>query len=188
MAQRGLVRYVFEEKHSPGWSYYFAKAFSEYGLTSLDRNAGLFALPSELVDNGLASQLCLYSHPGLTASGVYLEVAWPGEFIIPGSQYYDDYCANSGIVISILREFGYRVAIQATTGNILIDMSEFNRRYTSITSLYADALMRAEEGYSDRRYPLPKRIHYPVLSLPGQLVPVDQPGFVMRSNMTQRYH
>ena len=186
MQNRGLIRFIFEEKHSPGFMYYFVQSLNEYGLSSLDRNAGLFALPSELTEAGLSLQLCSYSQPGLPSPGAYLEVTWPDEFKEPSSQYYSDYCSNSGVILAVLREFGLKVDLLATTGNLHIDMTNFDPRYSPIVKLYADALMRSADGYSDRRYQLPQPIHFPKLRLPAQLQPWEQPGLLLAPNMSAR--
>ncbi|CBY38142.1 unnamed protein product [Oikopleura dioica] len=183
MAQRGLIRFIFEEKHSPGFMHYFAQALNSYGLSTLDRNAALFALPTTLNDDGLSLQMCTYAQPGLCSPGVYLEVAWPAEFKELGSTYYNDYCANSSQILAILREFGFTAELLGTNGNVYVDMSNFNQNYASVLYLYADNMMRSADGYHDRRYQTPPPVHFPKLRLPAQLQSAHRPGVMLEPNL-----
>ncbi|CBY33060.1 unnamed protein product [Oikopleura dioica] len=184
MLNRGLVRFLSEEKHSPGFNHFFTKAYGGLGFSTLDVNCGLYALPTELVDGGQVLQMTLYSQPGYNTPGCYLRVHWPLEFKTVGSTHYLEYVEQSSVLLTVLRIFGFTTEVLPADGDIVIDMSVFDESLAPLLAPYADTLLRAEDGYLQRRYPLPERIYYPPHQLPDELQPAAGPA-IMRADMTQ---
>ncbi len=184
MLNRGLVRFLAEDKHSPGYSHFFTKGFGALGFSSLDVNCGLYALPTELVDGGQVLQMTLYSQPGYNTPGCYLRVHWPLEFKTVGSTHYLEYVEQSSVLLAVLRAFGFIAEVLPADGDIVVDMSVFDEAMATLLAPYADTLLRAEDGYLQRRYQLPERIYYPPHQLPDVLQPAGGPP-IMRADMTQ---
>ena len=183
--KRGVIRSLHEEKHSPGFSYLSHRDLGRTGTTTLDSNVALYALPSELAEGGLSSQMQCYSHYGFPTAGACLTIHWPEPVKVPGHEQYLDYLERSTSVCALLNVFGIPTQFLHTTGDLIVDLSLADMRYTPLTHLYAFSIMAGQENYVNRRYPLPQEPHYPTLELPQALQPAGREGFVMTRVMNQ---